>query len=190
MSVKNVRIWILRRLRTAETRSEAAAFVILGMTCIALFAYAAGYARREYRDGLRRQYVREMKSELERSFNTVNGFPLHPSGDLGWCGSTEDPEDWFFTAFLKRERRWSSALYTPAQQNGIFRYCPTAVGGKTTTGRPLAAGFFLEAALENRDPDTGGFNTEYNMFERTLTESGHTVFRVCGGTEAQCGTER
>lgn len=182
---------MLRRLQTPETRSEACVLVAIGVIFLMLFIGAAGYARREYHDGLRRQKLREIKFELERAFNTTNGFPLHPSGDLTWCGSTEDPEDWFFTAFLKRERRWENPVHdSQPSHESFFRYCSTALGGKTAKGKPLAAGFFLEATMENPRKDSTGFNTEYNIFERTLTENGQTLFRICGGTETQCGTER
>lgn len=178
------------RLRTPETRSEAVVLGAIIVIFLVLFVGAARYARQEYRDGLRRHHLREIKFELERSFNTMNGFPLHPSGDLSWCGSTEDSEDWFFTAFLKRERRWANPVGTPSSSHGMFyRYCPTVLGGKTAKGKPLAAGFFLEAIMENAREDSHGFNTEYNIFERTVAENGQTLFRICGGTEPQCGTE-
>jgi hypothetical protein len=179
-----------RRLRwptTREVQQEAAVCVGLCVVVLALLLPAIGYARREYRDGLRRATLRNVKTELEHVFNDRQGFPLHPSGDLQWCGSTEDPEDWFFHEFLKT-REQPFPLRDQASDAGyVYRYCPTALAeGSGTT--PLASGFFLEARLENSHADSAGFNAEYNMFERTLVDGTRSLHRICGGNETQCGT--
>lgn len=180
----------LRLPKTAETKQEA---LVLGMlTVLFLLALlpALGYASREYRDGTRRQLLQEVKTELEQWFNRTGGFPLHPSGDLGRCGSTEDPDDWFFADLLPRTGG-GQALLDPRHGAGHFlAYCPTVLRETAGSFPPLAAGFFLEARLENRRPDHAGFNDEHNMFERTLTVGTYTLYRICGGAETQCGTEK
>lgn len=189
MSTRALRVR-LRFPHTPETRREA--FVLGALAALFLLALfpALGYASREYRDGIRRQLLREAKTELEQWFNDAHGFPLHPSGDLGWCGSTEDPDDWFFTDFLLRERHRQTPPHDPRHAaDSVFRYCPTVRSDTTSAQRPLAAGFFLEAALENQRPDSAGFNDEHKIFERTLTVGTHTFYRICGGAETQCGTE-
>ncbi|TSC72499.1 MAG: hypothetical protein G01um101438_583 [Parcubacteria group bacterium Gr01-1014_38] len=182
---------VLRFPQTPETRAEALVFSTLIVVFLVFLGGALNYAAREHRDGVRRQQLREIKTELERWYNSTNGFPLHPSGDLGWCGSTDDPEDWFFTSFLKRERQWSALVRDPKASRSLkYRYCPTVLEAKKGEGTPLAAGFFLEATLENRRPGSAGFNAEHNVFERTFTPNGRTRYWLCGGRETQCGTEQ
>ena len=181
---------ILRFPQTPETRAETLVFSMLIAVFLVLLSGALSYAAREHRDGLRRQQLREIKTELEHWYNSTNAFPLHPSGDLDWCGSTDDPEDWFFTSFLKRERQWSIPVRDPKASSGFtFRYCPTVLAEKRGEGTPLASGFFLEAALENRRPESAEFNAEHNIFERTFTVKGRTRYWICGGRETRCGTE-
>lgn len=176
--------------RSRDARREALALALVGLIFLAFLFPALRYARREYRDGLRRQALRTVKVELEHWFNERGGFPLHPSGDPGWCGSTDDPEDWFFADFFLGDREQPRPLRDPLRAAGyVFRYCPTSVAEPPRVP-PLAAGFFLEARLENPQPERAQFNTEHNVFERTLVEHGRTLYRLCGGAEAQCGTEK
>lgn len=182
---------LIRLPRDPETRTEA---LVLGMLMAMFLIFVSGavhYATREHRDGLRRQQLREIKTELEHWYNSQNGFPLHPSGELGWCGSTEDPDDWFFVSFLQRERRWPTPVRDPRpSRRFVLRYCPTALAAEQNADIPLTGGFFLEAVLENPAPDSAQFNTEHNVFERTFTVNGRTQYRLCGGIETQCGTEK
>lgn len=182
---------LVRLPRAPETRAEALTLGVLAVVFLVFLSGALRYAAREHRDGVRRQQLREIKTELERWYNDKNGFPLHPSGELGWCGSTEDPDDWFFVSFLQRERRWPTPVQNPRRSRGfVLRYCPTVLAEEKNADVPLASGFFLEAALENPNPESAHFNTEHNMFERTLTVNGRTHYRICGGVEDQCGTEK
>lgn len=182
---------LIRWPKTPETKTEAYVLGLLGLVFFLALLPALGYASREHRDGARRKLLREIKTELEQWFNDAHGFPLHPSGDLGWCGSTEDPDDWFFTDFLLRERHRQTPSHDPRHAAGsVLRYCPTVRLDTTSAQRPLAAGFFLEATLENQRPDSAGFNDEHKIFERTLTVGTRTFYRICGGAETQCGTEQ
>lgn len=186
MSFRRVRF--LRLPTTQPARGEALA--LMGATLLFLIALvpALSYARREHRDGVRRALLREVKQELELWFNERGSFPLHPSGDLGHCGSTGDTEDWFFAHFWVRERK-KAPLRTPGNdRQHHLRYCPTARAAVTDGQPPAAAGFILEAALEHPQPEAARFNEEYNIFERTLAVDGRPVHRICGGTEKQCGT--
>lgn len=181
---------VLRLSQTPETRAEALVLTSLAVVFLVLLIGGLNYAAREHRDGVRRQHLRAIKTELEQWYNSRNGFPIHPSGDLDWCGSSTDPDDWFFVTFLKRERQWATPVRDSKASRGFaFRYCPTVLAEKTDEQHPLAVGFFLETPLENRPPESAGFNTEHHIFERTLRAEGRTFYRICGGTEAQCGTE-
>lgn len=192
-------LWLLVRIaksverrwpRSSQTRGEARALLLLVAVFTSFLFPAIGYARREYRDGVRRQLIREVKTELEHWYNERGGFPLHPSGDLGWCGFSDDPEDWFFTDILMRERNRPELQGGPRNATAPLRYCPTDAPAAADTKPPLARGFTLEVALENQGPERRGFNTEYNMFERTRTVDGRSQFVLCGGSETQCGTEK
>lgn len=182
------------RPRAPETPAARMETVIIGVLLLAFVFFlmpALRYTRREYRDGLQRQLVRETKTALEQWYNVHAGFPPHPSGDLPWCGSTEDPDDWFFTHFLKRETSLITAIRVPRQRSDpILRYCPTSLFERGDGAPPLASGFFLETNLKNTRAEQRAFNAEHNMFERTLVVDGQSLYRVCGGTETQCGTER
>ena len=180
----------LRLPQTPETRAEALVFSTLIVVFLVFLGGALNYAAREHRDGVRRQQLRAIKTELEQWYNSTNGFPIHPSGDLGWCGSSTDPDDWFFVGFLKRERQWTTPIRDSKASRGFaFRYCPTLLAEKNGERNPFAAGFFLEATLENRRLESAGFNAEHNVFERTFTPNGRTRYWICGGRETQCGTE-
>lgn len=176
--------------RSPETRGEAGALLLFALIFFSSLFPAIGYARREYRDGVRRQLSRNIKVELEHWYNERGGFPLHPSGDLGWCGWSDDPEDWFFTEILVRERNRPELQRAPRNAATPLRYCPTEAPAAAGAVPPLARGFTLEVALENKGPERRGFNTEYNMFERTHTVDGRSQFVLCGGSETQCGTEK
>lgn len=179
----------LRWPATREAQQEAVVCVGLCVVLITFLLPAIGYARREYRDGLRRALLRNVKTELEHVFNDRQGFPLHPSGDLQWCGSTEDPEDWFFHDVVRMRDQPISLRDQRPLVDSVYRYCPTILAEDRRTV-PLASGFFLEVRLENPHADRAGFNAEYNMFERTFHDGARTLYRICGGNESQCGTER
>lgn len=168
-------------------RSEAMALTAVALLFLVALVPALSHARREYRDGVRRELLRTVKTELEHIYNERGSFPLHPSGDLGLCGGTDDPDDWFFSQTLVVERKGTS-IHPPGNRHRYpLRYCPTSMmGGEAVP--PSAAGFYLEALLENAQPDLTRFNTEYNIAERTLTVGGQPAYRICGGNETQCGT--
>lgn len=176
--------------RSRPARGEACALLLIALVFTSFLFPAIGYARREYRDGVRRQLFRNIKVELEHWYNERGGFPLHPSGDLGWCGWSNDPEDWFFTDILVRERNRPELRRGPRNSATPLRYCPTDALAAAGNQPPLARAFTLEVALENQGPESRGFNPEYNMFERTRTVDGRSEFVLCGGSETQCGTEK
>lgn len=188
MSFRRVRS--LRLPTTQPARGEALALV--GATLLFLIALvpALSYARREHRDGVRRALLREVKQELELWFNEREGFPLHPSGDLGHCGSTDDTEDWFFAHFWVRERKKEPLRILGNDRQYPLRYCPTARAAVTDGQPPAASGFILEAVLEHPQPERVRFNFEHNIGERTVNVDGRSAYRICGGTETQCGTEK
>lgn len=175
--------------RTRETRMEAGAVGAIAIVFVLFLLPALGYARREYRDGVRRALLQDTKGELERWFNDHGVFPLHPSGDLGWCGSSADPDDWFFQKFLAQERGRPELAPRTWREVHALRYCPTARTAPERGNPPFATGFYLEAPLENSSAERLGFNAEHNIFERTLRDGSRTLYRVCGGIETQCGTE-
>lgn len=188
--VKSLRARI-RWPKTPEAKTEALVFSTLGIVFFLALLPALGYASREHRDGARRKLLREIKTELEQWFNRENGYPLHPSGHLDRCGSTAEPDDWFFQNFLKRAAFSGMLADNDARtRRHPLRYCPTLRSDVSNDVRPLASGFFLEALLENTHPESTQFNTEHNIFERTVTVGGRSAYRICGGPETQCGTAK
>lgn len=182
------RIWFrLRWPKQREVQQEAVTLLVLAVLFLLFAVPALGYAAREGRDGERRERIRTLKTELERFNNEQQGFPLHPSGNAGVCGESSDPDDWFFTHFLST--RWLSPPVDPRHAAGkALRYCPTSVIERSGQSPRAAGGFYLEAELENLRPEEAGFNSEHNVFERTLTVGRVSVYRLCGGSETQCGT--
>lgn len=174
--------------RTTAGREGLVLGAVIGAFALSLVP-ALAHARREFRDGIRRQILRETKTELELWFNDHDGFPLHPSGALDTCGTSVGQNDWFFVGILEHDRKRPLPRDPRPFSGFAFRYCPT-VALLPSRDRPLASGFVLDVPLENSPPNRSVFNTEYNIFERTVTIKGRTYYQICGGTDMQCGTER
>lgn len=66
---------------------------------------------------------------------------------------------------------------------GSYTYCVTQVEAGQTVG------FYVEAQLEVPQPDTIGFDEDESrkFAYRIINENHRTLYRVCGGTETQCG---
>lgn len=126
--------------------------------------------RAAIRDGLRQQDITYLKRTLEQYFNEHEIYPAISKN----CLTSNHPDDWPFIAVLPhavRENRGFS-----------YRYCVTSANSSGATG------YFLEAQLENDQPDTISFDEdEQRKFHyRILHENGQTLYRVCGGEEKQC----
>ncbi len=168
-----------------ETRRDLLLVSIPVLVFLVALVPALAHAQREYRDGVRRDRLRHVKRDLEDWYNRTNAFPLPPSGDAARCGTSDDRGDWFFTGH-RIEDFSRSPVHDPTNRSPfVFRYCPTA---RTPGDPPGATAFFLESTLENPAAERAGFNFEHNILERVLTVDGRSVYRICGGTEAQCGT--
>lgn len=131
-----------------------------------LLLYAVLVTRAEIRDDQRKQDLTTLKQALEQYNNRHHGYPAAPPNQSP-CTTSDEKDSWFFSE---------------ASSKG-YRYC--AAAGQ----QGLADGFFLETALEHTQP-TGTFKDEDERRKfryRVLEEDGKLLYRICGGTEDQCG---
>lgn len=142
---------------------EMIAVLVLAAMFLVFALPALFYARADIRDDGRKNDIAQLKHALEQYNNKANNYIATPDGQPGCINS--------------------KAIKAPAITSD-YRYCVTQVTGKQITG------YYLEAQLENHQADYIGFDEDEDRKYafRILNENGHTLYRVCGGEEKQCGT--
>ncbi len=91
-------------------------------------------------------------------------------------------------ATLKRQAEdfYNKHEYYPDQLPSPYRYVVTDTAAMHTQG------YYLEAHMERPQADTRGFDEDekrkYHF--RVLNENNQILYRVCGGTEMQCQSDK
>lgn len=165
---------------------ELAAVLVFVVLIAAYMIPAIGYTRADVRDDLRKTDIAQLKQALERYNNTAKHYVPSPDGHLA-CTNSIDVNSWLFgpNSPLVKQKIVTAIPHDvreSATQN--YQYCITDIQNNQVTA------YYLQAQLENYQPDQIGFDEDEarKYAFRILNENGHTLYRVCGGSEKQCGT--
>lgn len=158
----------------------------------ALFALALApaivRARREFRDGTRRDDLGLLKHTMEMFFNAHETYPAPQSGEES-CATTDRADDWLFGAkgILADQELVERVPRDPLAAAGWqYRYCVTEQDDAGATA------WYVQARLENARDAQHGFDPEqgHNYYFRITRDGDATYFDICGGTSTCAPEER
>lgn len=163
-------------------RMEAIGLLILAVVYIGFLVPALITARKEARDGVRRDDLTALKNALEQYQNVAQAYPAAPREPRVGCAVSRET-DWFFgSSSPLRQKKLFPARMIDTDSGRRYEYC--VVEGDTHG----ATAWYLRTRLENLHASESGFDSEggHNYWFRTVREGRTTFFDICGGT-FRCG---